>query len=140
MSRWRGPRVELAFIDAGHSYNAVRHDFYSVLDVAADRFGILFDDYAPKPGFGVQCLIDEEVAPYFEAELIYTDRRWPGGERAGLNDPEYGMVWVHSDSLRMLVAEAHPPEARQGLLRRYRRGERWTAMRYRLGRLLRRRQ
>ena len=137
MSRWRGPRVELAFIDGGHGYNAVRHDFYSVLDVAADRFGILFDDYAPRPGFGVQRLVDEEMAPHFEAELIYTDRRWPGGERATLKDPEYGMVWVHSDSLRKPVAEVYPMEARRAFLRRYRRGEIWAVLRRRLGRLVR---
>ena len=137
MSRWSGPRIELAFIDGGHSYEIVRHDFYSVLDVAAERFGILFDDYAPISGFGVQRLIDEEVASPFDAELIYTDRRWPCGERASLENPGYGMVWVHSETLCGPVCKVYPPEVRRDFLRRYRRGEIWFALRLRLGRVLR---
>ncbi len=137
MRRWNGPRVELAFIDAGHDYQAVRHDFYSALEVAADRFGILFDDYAPEPGFGVQRLIDEEVDGAFEAHLVYTDRRWPGGERAGLADPGYGMVWVHSDGLRKPLAEAFPPATRAAVIHRYRRWEQPRALRLRAGKAIR---
>lgn len=137
MRSWQGPPVELAFIDAGHGYKHVRHDFYSVLDVAADRFGILFDDYAPKPGFGVQRLIDQEVAPYSDASLIYTDRRWPGGERAALKAPGYGMVWVQSGAPSSAKSGAHLTESRRAFLRRYRRAEVWTALRRRLVLLLR---
>lgn len=43
----------MTFIDGGHGYETVRHNFYSTLEVATDRFGILFDDYAPVPGFGI---------------------------------------------------------------------------------------
>lgn len=131
MRRWPGPPVECAFIDAGHGYASVRHDFYSLLGVAAERFGILFDDYAPTLGFGVQQLVDEEVAEAFGAELVYTDRRWPGGERAGLADPVYGMVWAHSDGMPRPLAEACPSGERDRFLRAYRRREAWPALKRR---------
>ena len=133
MSRYQGPRIEMAFIDGGHGYETVRHDFYSVLEVAADRFGVLFDDYAPMPGCGVPKLVDGEIAPHFEASLIYTDRRWPGGERAALTNPEYGMVWVHTETIRRPLAEIWPPQLRHRLLRNYR----WREMQMRLRRRLR---
>jgi hypothetical protein len=75
MKKYSGPQIELAFIDGGHDFNTVRHDFYSALEVTADRFGILFDDYYPNPNFGVQKFIDEGISLYFETELIHTDRR-----------------------------------------------------------------
>jgi hypothetical protein len=136
MRRWHGPPIELAFIDGGHSYDVVRHDFYSVLEVAAEHFGILFDDYAPIPGYGVQRLVDEEVAPYFEAELIYTDRRWPGGERAALQEPEYGMVWIHSERPRQPL-DLYAPDALAKFLKDYRRRECWARLRRRAGRVYR---
>lgn len=129
MSRYSGPRVELAFIDGGHGHDAVRHDFYSTLEAAADHFGILFDDYAPIPGFGVQKLIDEEVSPHFDAALVYTDRRWPGGERAALVNPEYGMVWTHSSSLKQPLRSIYPKPVTAGFLRRYRTRERLQRLR-----------
>jgi len=137
MGRWSGPGIDFAFIDGGHAYDTVRHDFYSVLEVAADPFGVLFDDYAQQPGFGIQRFIDEEVAPHFKAELIYTDRRWPGAERAELKDPEYGMVWVHSDSLSKPLGEIYLKEPRQAFLRKYRRREIWALLRRCLSRVLR---
>lgn len=138
MRRWTGPPVEMAFIDGGHGYEAVRHDFYAALGVAAERFGILFDDYAPMPGFGVQRLVDEEVATAFDAELIHTDRRWLGGERAHLADPVYGMVWAHSDGLRRPLGEAFPAAQRADILRACRRRDVWPALRRRVGTLVRR--
>jgi hypothetical protein len=137
MRRWRGPTIELAFIDGGHGYDVVRHDLYAFLEVAATRFGILFDDYVPRPAFGVQRLIDQEVAPHFDVELIYTDRRWPGEERAGLEDPGYGMVWVHSETLKGPLEEAFDADTRRSLLARYRVREVWSRLRFRAGRALR---
>jgi len=135
MSAHQLPKIDLAFIDGGHGYEAVRHDFYSVLNVAADRFGILFDDYAPMPGFGIQKLIDNEVAPHFDATLIYTDRRWFGGERTMLTDPEYGMVWAHSSTLHQLLANAYPLSSRSNFLRTFRTKELASRLRRWLGQL-----
>lgn len=136
MNHWHGPKIELAFIDAGHNYNAVRHDFYSVLNVAADHFGILFDDYNPKAEFGVQHLIDKEVAPNFDAQLIYTDRRWPGGERAALVNPEYGMVWIQNDSLHKATGKVYPFKQTRNFLYWYRQREKLSALWHKLKKLL----
>lgn len=130
MRRYQGPKIEMAFIDGGHDYEAVCHDFYSVLQVAADRFGILFDDYAPKPGFGIQKLIDDKVVPYFDATLIYTDRRWPGGERATIKSPEYGMVWIHSDNLKKGITSVCDAGTVAEILRNYRFKEYWKEKGY----------
>ena len=137
MRRWKGPHIDMAFIDAGHGYEAVRHDFYSTLSVAADPFGILFDDYIIRPGFGVHTLIDEEVAPHFETELIYTDRRWADGEREHIERPEYGMVWIQNKDMQSSIEEIYPPETRQQILRRYYLREYVTILRFHLIRALR---
>lgn len=136
MRRWEGPQIDLAFIDAGHGYEAVRHDFYSVLSTVADPFGILFDDYVIRPGFGVHTLIDEEVAPHFDTELIYTDRRWAGGERAHIEHPEYGMIWIQSTGMQGSIQEIYPLDTRKQVLRQYYRRERITTLRFHLIRAL----
>ena len=105
----------------------------SLLDVAADRFGALFDDYSPLPGFGVQRLIDE-VTPRFEAEFIDTGGRWPGGERAHPRDSQHAMVWVVRETLRTTIAEAYPPGMRNRFRRGYRRRDRLGGFRRFLGR------
>ena len=76
MAAWtkkRLPRVDLAFIDGGHRYQVVKHDFYSVLSVASPRFQVLFDDYVEKESFGVHKFVDDEVAPLFELEALLAD-------------------------------------------------------------------
>jgi len=129
------PKIDFAFIDGGHGYEAVRHDFYSVLNGAADCFGILFDDYAPMPDFGIQKLIDKEVAPHFDATLVYTDRRWTGGARTMVADPEYGMVWVHSNTLRQPLANTYPLSSRSNFLGAYRTMEMASRLRHWLGQM-----
>jgi hypothetical protein len=37
LSKWKkmgNPNVDFSFIDAGHDYDSVKHDYYSVLDIA----------------------------------------------------------------------------------------------------------
>lgn len=138
MKRWNGPKIEMGFIDGGHDFDSVRHDFYTLLDVSADRFGVLFDDYAPRPGFGVQQLIDDEVAPHFETNLIYTDRRWDGGERRQLEDPDYGMIWIDSATLQSSLTDAYPVDERNRAISSYRQKQVWAALRRAGGRFVRR--
>ena len=138
MERWSNPPVDMAFIDGGHDYHAVRHDFYSLLNVASTRFGVLFDDYTPDHGFGVPQLIDEEVSTNFDATLIHSDRRWPGGELSELEDPGYGMVWIDSETSRSPIDEAFPIDMRDRMRRQYRRRDRWASVRRFLGRTRRR--
>ena len=79
MDSWRSsglPNPELAFIDGGHDYLTVKHDYYSTLRIADSSLRILFDDYAAKPGFGVRKLVDEEVSSQFPVEVLLADDDW----------------------------------------------------------------
>jgi len=106
MGRWKRsglPSPDLAFIDGGHDYLTVKHDFYSMLDVAAPAYRILFDDYALRLDFGICKLIDQHVAPLYQTELVFTDRRWVGGEFEHVENPTAGMILI--DSERMVPSE-----------------------------------
>jgi predicted O-methyltransferase YrrM len=93
-SRKNYPSIDFAFIDAGHDYLSVKHDFYSVLENAQEKCGILFDDYVSKPGFGIQKLIDEEISPHHDVECVVTDRQWQGSEHEFSATQDYGMIWL----------------------------------------------
>lgn len=89
------PKPDFGFIDAGHRYEEVRHDFYAFLSVCAPRPVILFDDYSTRRDFGVKRLIDSEVAPVFDTELIRTE--WRTDEATGVGGEELeGMALIES--------------------------------------------
>jgi hypothetical protein len=136
MSRWDGPRVEFSFIDGGHSYDAVRHDYYSVLEVAGDRLGILFDDYSPR--FGVKRMIDQEVASHFDPALIYTDQRWTNGGQSAMENPDCGMVWTYTENATTVQSIHRQSRKSLKFLKHYRRIESIVMLRNRLGRLVHR--
>ena len=92
----RLPTVDFGFIDGGHSYSA------------APSFQIVFEDYAQKPGFGVCRLIDEEVAPTFQTELIWSDRRWYGAEREHDKAVDSGMVHIESSQVNTPLHRSFP--------------------------------
>ena len=64
------PRIDFCFIDAGHNYWAVKHDFMAALEVAAPGCSFLFDDYTERRRYGVQRLIDEDVIPKLPLEAV----------------------------------------------------------------------
>ena len=104
MRKFSGDPVDFAFIDAGHGYLSVCHDFYSTLRVADEKVSILFDDYSPDPwGRGTQKLIHEVVLSHCVSSLILTDRRWPGGEKEDDNDASTGMVWLQCEKPHRLL-------------------------------------
>lgn len=89
------PKPNFAFIDAGHQYEEVRHDFYAFLSVCAPRPVILFDDYSTRRDFGVKRLIDSEVTPVFDIELIRTE--WRTDDPTGEDGKELqGMALIES--------------------------------------------
>lgn len=89
------PNPDFSYIDAGHRFEEVRHDFYAFLSIAAPQFTVVFDDYVSRRGFGVKRLIDTEVAPVFDCELVQTEWR-PGAQDSNwLNG---GMVVADSRS------------------------------------------
>ena len=64
------PQIDFCFIDGGHDYWTVKHDFMASLRVANPGCSFLFDDYTERRGYGVKRLIDEEVAPKLPGEAI----------------------------------------------------------------------
>lgn len=98
-------KIDFAFIDGGHGYRSVLHDFIITLMNSGERIGILFDDYSAEDwGIGTQKLVAKYVLPYLEAKLVQTDRRWVGGEKENIREDGVGMVWVETgDSDEWLV-------------------------------------
>jgi len=66
MRRWKRsglPQIDFFFIDGGHDYWTVKHDFIAALQVANPGAIFVFDDYGARQGYGVKPLIDKEAAP-----------------------------------------------------------------------------
>lgn len=94
MQNMRMNKFDFAFIDGGHFYRVVKHDFLSFLQNSSNEFGVLFDDYLDKEGWGVKKFIDDEVAQNFDVTLIKTDV-----ENNFMQKSDYGMCWVRKNSL-----------------------------------------
>jgi hypothetical protein len=120
--RAEGFRADLVYIDGDHTYPGVRHDLYASLLVSARPFRMLIDDYTPGSDvFGVRRLVDEDLAPVFEAEAIHTEGRWEGGELCGepLSQSFSAHVWIDSERTRQPI---DPLLARAaGIVERHRR-------------------
>ena len=66
MREWKRlgrPNIDFFFIDGGHDYRTVKHDFIAGLRVANSGAAFLFDDYGKRKGYGVKRLIDNECIP-----------------------------------------------------------------------------
>lgn len=66
MREWKRlgrPKIDFFFIDGGHDYRTVKHDFIAGLRVATSGAAFLFDDYGKRKGYGVKKLIDNECVP-----------------------------------------------------------------------------
>jgi len=61
--RWRLPSIDFFFIDGGHNYWTVKHDFIAALRIANPKAVFVFDDYGARKGYGVKRLIDKEILP-----------------------------------------------------------------------------
>lgn len=118
MKKIKLPKIEFSYIDAAHNYEAVKHDFYSFIDVSADEFGILFDDYIDRPLYGVTRLVDEEIKNNFDMNLIETDLI-----NIDESKNKHGMVWVHSGTAKRPIKELFPHDEISKYLNNYRRYE-----------------
>lgn len=123
MQNTKFPKIQLAYIDGAHYYDAVKHDFYSTLDVVDTDFGILFDDYIQRPFYGVKEFIYSEVEKNFETTLIDTDKEHNLEKLKIPSNPEYGMCWIHSSSLKESLQTLYPESKRLKFLKKYRRYE-----------------
>lgn len=66
MREWKHlghPNIDFFFIDGGHDYRTVKHDFIAGLRTANSGAPFLFDDYGKRKGYGVKKLIDNECVP-----------------------------------------------------------------------------
>jgi hypothetical protein len=124
MKKWGSlgiPKADFAFIDGGHDFFTVKHDFYSFLNVTNPDFTLLFDDYARKPGFGVCQLIDDEIEAVFNTELIWSDRRWYGSQFENSSKPDYGMVFIDTQNIKYSWKKIFHDKRVSKFLRAYRR-------------------
>jgi len=110
------PKFEMAYIDADHFYRGVRHDFYSFLKRSEEKFGVLFDDYIEREGFGVKKLVDNEVSRNFDVTLIHTDLE---GNLKEHTTSDYGMCWIHTDSLKKPLNDCYSTHDIQKILDEY---------------------
>ena len=94
-----------------------------MLPTTKKDFGILFDDYIKRPFYGVKEFIDSKIEQNFETTLIDIDRGMHYKELNTSVDSEYGMCWIHSDSLQNEINKIYPPEKYEPILKKYRRYE-----------------
>ena len=128
MNKHKFPKIDFAYIDGHHVYEAVEHDFYAFLNTSSNDFRILFDDYALSDG--VTKLIDNDVSENFDGVLIKTNTEHPYKE-LGLDlnskfDVYHAMCWFQQDSLKKPLQQAYPVHKINHILTKYRRFEkRW---------------
>lgn len=128
MSKYNFPKMDFAYIDGHHVYEAVEHDFHAFLNVSSDDFRILFDDYALSDG--VTKLIDNDVSENFDGVLIKTNTEHPYKELGFNLNSKFGvyhaMCWFQQDSLKKPLQQAYPAHKINDVLKKYRRFEkRW---------------
>jgi len=95
LSRWLRtgrPAVDLVFIDGGHDYWTVKHDFLATLRVANLGVVLLFDDYGERVRYGVKRLIDREVAPKIPPGALVVIDTGAEDSRPDSAKPEHKMV------------------------------------------------
>ena len=83
---------DFCYIDGVHTYDGTKHDFFSFLKIASNKFSVLFDDYIERDYYGVKEFIDNEVEPFFDLTLIDSD---PNDELKQFikKKHDYGMVF-----------------------------------------------
>ena len=114
------PRLDMAFIDGAHFYEAVKHDFYSFLNNANDTFNILFDDYVSEEKNHVKKALDEVVLPYFNAIIIETNIQQQLKEIGKSTDKEFTMCWINSNNIKKPFKDAYPKQEIEVFLKKYR--------------------
>ena len=100
------PKFDMVFIDGGHDYDTVKHDFYSSIKLVSENFIILFDDYISRPFYGVKKFVDEEINPFFNSKIIETDVL-----KIDSNDTQmHARCLIESKDLKKSIREIFPEE------------------------------
>ena len=132
------PKIDMAFIDGHHVFNAVKHDFFATLKNSSDKFQILFDDYLPGENKDVKRLIDEEVSPNFPVRFIKTNYKdqISKEEKTKLKTghcipDELFMCLIDSDDLEKPISKIYSEEKINKFLKEYNKWEsRWRRRKY----------
>lgn len=116
MARWSAdiPPIDMAFVDGGHDHATVRHDLMAAASIGSDRLGVLLDDFAKRPGFGVVRAVTELSGERIPIRVVPTD--WGHGT----GGPGQGMAWIDLAMLPEERARLAALHRRTGLLARVR--------------------
>ncbi len=128
------PKIDLAFIDGHHAFNAAKHDFYATLKNSSDTFQILFDDYFSGETKDVKQLIDEEISPNLPVTFIKTNyedqvsknyEKIRSKNKGKIND-ELFMCLIDSGNLEKPISKIYSEEKINSFLKEYNKWEsRW---------------
>jgi len=106
-----GWRADFVYIDGDHTFASAKHDFFASLLLCNSPFRMLLDDYTPHShSFGVRRMVDRYVAPIFQTEAIYNDRRWFGEEyeHEPVGNRDNAQVFVDSTKVLVPLDESLP--------------------------------
>jgi len=128
MAEYKFPKIDFAYIDGHHVFEAVEHDFYATLNISSNYFQILFDDYALSDG--VTKLIDDDVSKNFDSVLIKTNvKQQYGGLDLEYNlksNLSHAMCWFQHDFVKKPLRQIYQEDRIDHILKQYRRFEkRW---------------
>ncbi|MFP4323347.1 MAG: class I SAM-dependent methyltransferase [Anaerolineales bacterium] len=92
---------DFIYVDGDHTATGTRHDILASMLLARRPFRMLLDDYHLQSDylFGLRRLIDTMLAPVFDLEAIFADRRWYGEtfENIPLAKAPYAQVLLDSE-------------------------------------------
>ena len=122
------PKIDMAFIDAGHIYESVKNEFFSIIKNSSENFQIIFDDYQPDTPENVKRVIDDEIVPYFSITLIRTNRKkqmsHPSLKSIGEEPFEQFICLIDNKSLKKPLSDAYPTTKIEKNLKDYKKWER----------------
>jgi len=118
-SRRKFPKIDFAYIDGSHIYEAVKHDFFAILNNSAENFNILFDDYVPSSGDGVAKVMDEEIIENFQPIIIESNVKKQRIELKNERAVDHFMCLLNSNSSNVPLKEIYSYETITKELKKY---------------------
>lgn len=80
------PRMDMIFIDGGHSIDTIRHDWKCVQQVISKGTTILFDDYNNQSTWGAASIVDAIPRDMYSVEIL---------QPPDVFDKEYGKLIIN---------------------------------------------
>ncbi len=116
---------DFIYVDGDHTHRGTQHDVLASMLLAARPFRMLLDDYHLRSDwlYGVRKLIDETLAPVFQLEAVFGDRRWHGEafQDVPLADAPYAQVILDSEKTHRPLDEVFSRAQLERLLARQKR-------------------